>query len=617
MAPESGMDTDYDSDSASEPFSRLHLFLWPGLVVAISIAVTGFIVWNSQAKADLELQAAFQRRFVDIVIRIENQLNAQAKLLQGFKGLYAASGKVSRDEFGAYFNSLQLTAEESRTTVVAYHELVPAKDLARHVASVRNQGFPIYRIAPAGAREVYAPLINIEPFTGDNRAVLGFDPLTVAAEREAILRSRDTGSVAISSKLTLAQDAGEDVPGFVMYVPMYRNAAAQVSEAERRASFSGWIDAPVRMRSFMARALPGENTDVDFEIFDGTQMSAETLLFDSDDSHRFAKQVPSGAIKLVKQIQFGGQTWTIFMLALPGFGGAATRQEPLLIGSIGILFGLVLSGALFLGIFMLRRRALLVQAIVRQEQRSLNERALKDSELAARRALEQAQQALQQLNLQRFALDQHAIVSITDVRGKITFANDKLCEISGYSREELLGQDHAIFSSEATPPGFYQSVYEKVASGQVWHGEVCCRAKDGHLYWLDCTAVPYRNEHGVLDQCIVMRSDITARKMAELEIARHQEQLEQTVLHKTEKLQETLGELQLSEAKYRILVEESSDPIFSFHPDGTYLHANPAFASGIGKKPEEVIGKTLWDLFSAEEADRRFAVLRRVIEQGA
>ena len=598
----------------SEPFSRWHLFVWPGLVLAISIVVTSFIVWALQARTDIEVQTAFQRRFADIAGRIESQLADQAKLLYGFKGLYAASDRVKRDEFHVYFNSLQLTEAES--TVVAYHELVSARDFARHVDSVRKQGMPEYRVFPAGEREVYAPLFYLEPFSDENLKVLGFDPLTVGVEREAILRSRDSGVVAISSKLTLVQDASENVPGFVMYVPLYRNGAPQATQTERRSSFIGWIDAPVRMQSFMARAFPNGNPDLDLEIFDGAQMSADTLFFHSDDGKQRPDLLTAESQRVVKQLQFGGHTWTVSMRALPGFGGLAARMEPLLIGSMGTLIGIVLSGGLFLGILAMRRRAVKAQAIVREEQRLLDERALKESESAARLALAETQRALRQLNLQNFALDQHAIVSITNARGEITFANDRLCQISGYSREELLGQYHVIFSSDVTPPEFYKAVCETVASGEVWHGEECCRAKEGHLYWCDSTAVPYLGEKGFPEQCIVIRTDITARKTAELELVRQQEQLEQSVLHKTEKLQRTLDELQVSEEKYRILVEESSDPIFSFCPDGSYRHVNRIFASNFGKKPEDIIGKTLWEIFSQAEADRRFAVVRKVIEQG-
>lgn len=98
----------------------------------------------------------------------------------------------------------------------------------------------------------YAPLIYIEPFDGSNRNILGFDPLAVDAEREAIERARDTGAMTISGKLVLAQDHGN--PGFVMYVPIYRYGFPATDQALRQQNFIGWVDAPYRIADLMSQA---------------------------------------------------------------------------------------------------------------------------------------------------------------------------------------------------------------------------------------------------------------------------------------------------------------------------------------------------------------------------
>ena len=107
------------------------------------------------------------------------------------------------------------------------------------------------------------------------------------------------------------------------------------------------------------------------------------------------------------------------------------------------------------------------------------------------REREQAQNelkvALDHLESQKFALDQHAIVSITDTAGTIVYANDRFCAISGYRRDELLGRNHRILKSGVHAPEFFSRMWATISAGDVWSGEICNRAKDGSRYWVAAT----------------------------------------------------------------------------------------------------------------------------------
>ena len=175
-----------------------------------------------------------------------------------------------------------------------------------------------------------------------------------------------------------------------------------------------------------------------------------------------------------------------------------------------------------------------------------------------------------ELSNQRFAMDQHAIVSITDTDGNILYVNDKFCRISGYEREELLGKNHRIINSGYHPKGFFTGLWQTILGGKVWHGEICNTAKQGHTYWVAATIVPFLDQQGKPYQFIAIRTEITERKRMAEKIA-------------------------FSEQQYRSVVNSLKEIIFRTDARGHWTFLNPAWSEITGFPVDEAIGKCFLD----------------------
>jgi two-component system, sensor histidine kinase and response regulator len=171
----------------------------------------------------------------------------------------------------------------------------------------------------------------------------------------------------------------------------------------------------------------------------------------------------------------------------------------------------------------------------------------------------------------QYLLDEHVIVSVTDKNSKITYVNDKFCNISGYDRNELLGQNHSLFKSQKHSPEFYQDLWKTLSLGKTWSGEICNLKKSGEQYWVKASITPFFDDAGTLHSYVSYRTDIS--------------------------------DIKRKEQAYLALLNSMAECIHGLDQDGYCSFINPAASKTLGYKEQELIGHRLHDIIHHHKQD--------------
>jgi len=478
-------------------------YLWGAVVLLVAgLSFTVFLSLSIKADVEAVARREFDSTCNEIQRKIVDRLAANALILRSGAALFDATETVSREEWRAFVRRLQDAQQTPAIQGIGYALVIPRERLAAHVRAIRREGFPDYQVTPAGERETYSSIIYLEPFSDRNLRAFGYDMLSEPVRRPAMERARDENTAALSGKVVLVQETGEDVQaGALMYVPVYRHGSPIDTVQQRRAALEGWVYSPYRMTDLMRATLRSwdakQKGRMVLQIYDGDVVSADALLYDTQSAGRRPPASTALVTRLIP-VDYAGRRWTLRVTQLAAsvdYGGALLVLFGGTIISL-LLFGLTLS--------LLSTRA---------NARRMAERLtaeLRESEEKHRLLIENS----------------HDIIYTLSADEVFTFVSPAWTALLGHPLDQVVGQPFQHFVHPDDLAGCMVFLHAAIETGQRQEGvEYRVRRLDGSWSRHTSSAVPLKDEAGDVVGFQGTARDVTERRRAEEELQQRSQEL--------------------------------------------------------------------------------------------
>jgi PAS domain S-box-containing protein len=477
--------------------------LTSGLVLCVCLVCLLWVWRYATQEAQATARARFDARVARTESALQDRLNDYERLLRGAAGLFVvANTPVTRTQWHDWVAAMHIAQHYPGVAGIGYLTRLHAADKPGFLRDLRRQGETTLQIQPAGQRSEYIVVTYLEPSNEYNRQVAGYDVAADSLSRAAIERARDTGQASVSRKITYQDgQGGAGRAGFMMCLPVYRKAMPLDNIAQRRAALQGYVYSVFRINDLMSGLLGRDGPDLDFEIFDGTAMAENALMYDDDALPRFDRPNPA-VFSTQVTLDVHGATWTLLLSSLPRFESTIDRQGPRIVLVAGSVISLLF--------------ALLVWAWVTTRGRA---------RMLAHRMSDAAHEHEAQLrSIVDSAVD--GIVTIDD-RGILRSFSRSAEHIFGYRADQMVGAHVATLVPDALRPRLAQELAQVLGVGgqrQPGPGQLLTgRRADGSLFPMELALSVMTG--GAAHMSVGMVRDVSRRMQAERERIASEERL--------------------------------------------------------------------------------------------
>lgn len=450
--------------------------------MCLAVVGTWWLNFNLQNKREID----FRNKTDRVAVEIERRLTTPLYALNGAKSLFGLNEELSQQQFEHALQTRDISNEFRGMRGIGLLEAVEHQDLDTYVKSQQQKVSPDFKVQvfdEGGRSTHYVTKYFISSTT--SHTVLGTDLGSDPRRRAAIEYAISSGKPGMTD-LIYAPPKDAKKASVMLFIPIFKRNSTPNTSVDRRQQLLGILYAPIIIGELLNNINEVDNGQLQFRLSNITHHTPnEVTVFDSSAGKNFNQLQSQAQFQLTRVLNVHGKDIQFEVLSTPAFEVAGNRSIPILFFIAATLISGLITALLRLQLTWSEQTQEKLDAAVRDNEALLS------------------------------TLNMHAIVSVTDAHGIIIDVNDAFCRISGYQREELIGENHRISRSGIQDNAFWQEMWNSISQGTPWRGEVCNRAKDGSLYWVDTFVAPFKNSDGVIEKYIAIRTDISESKRAE------------------------------------------------------------------------------------------------------